>query len=202
MSDIYSDVLSDVNSGFSRVILASKSPRRKELLAHIIKDFDIEPAEGDEVQVGSSPEEIVQNLAKAKATEIYNKNYDDNNNLVIGSDTIVVCDGEILGKPKDRDDAFRMLSMLSGRTHQVMTGVCLKGRDIEKVFYEVTDVTFYKLSSQEIERYISSGDPFDKAGSYGIPGDFSIHVKGIIGDYNNVVGLPVARIYQELKGLI
>ena len=202
MSDIYSDVLSDVNSGFSRVILASKSPRRKELLAHIIKDFDIEPAEGDEVQVGSSPEEIVQNLAKAKATEIYNKNYNDNNILVIGSDTIVVCDGEILGKPKDRDDAFRMLSMLSGRTHQVMTGVCLKGRDIEKVFYEVTDVTFYKLSSQEIERYISSGDSFDKAGSYGIQGDFSIHVKGIIGDYNNVVGLPVARIYQELKGLI
>ena len=186
---------------YARVILASKSPRRRELLAHIIKDFDIEPAEGDEVQVGSSPEEIVQNLAREKAVEIYNKNYNDNNILVIGSDTIVVCDGEILGKPKDREDACRMLSLLSDRTHQVMTGVCLKGRESEKVFYEVTDVTFYKLSSEEIESYIDSGDPFDKAGSYGIQGDFGIHVKGINGDYNNVVGLPIARIYQELKGL-
>ncbi|MCR5225742.1 MAG: Maf family protein [Eubacterium sp.] len=184
---------------YSEIILASKSPRRKELLGHITNRFTIVPAEGDEVHVGNTPEEIVQNLARAKASEVYSRFSDKENLLVIGADTIVVLDSVILGKPKDRDAAYDMLRSLSGRTHKVMTGVALKSSSNEKVFCEITEVEFCGISDAEIEEYIESGDPFDKAGSYGIQGDFAKYVKGIKGDYFNVVGLPVARIYQELK---
>ena len=126
--------------------------------------------------------------------------------LVIGADTVVAYENQILGKPKDEEDARRMLSMLSGKTHSVYTGVTFvfidkDGRTGEHCFYEKTDVSMYTLAEDEIDRYISSGDPMDKAGSYGIQGRFAIHIKGILGDYNNVVGLPVARLYQELKKL-
>ena len=119
---------------------------------------------------------------------------------------IVAYENQILGKPKDEEDARRMLSMLSGKTHSVYTGVTFvfidkDGRTGEHCFYEKTDVSMYTLAEDEIDRYISSGDPMDKAGSYGIQGRFAIHIKGIQGDYNNVVGLPVARLYQELKKL-
>ena len=115
-------------------------------------------------------------------------------------------ENQILGKPKDEEDARRMLSMLSGKTHSVYTGVTFvfidkAGRTGEHCFYEKTDVSMYTLTEEEIDRYISSGDPMDKAGSYGIQGRFAIHIKGIHGDYNNVVGLPVARLYQELRKL-
>ncbi|MCR4675350.1 MAG: Maf family protein [Lachnospiraceae bacterium] len=193
-----------------KIILASKSPRRKELLSKIFESFDIVPAVNEEIQIGSSPEEIVMNLATAKAFEIVNK-FSNEKALVIGADTIVVYNGEILGKPKDYDDAFRILKMLSGKTHEVITGVCLANcegtgneekskKNSFKMFYEKTLVTFYDISDDEIRSYIDSKDPFDKAGAYGIQGDFAIHVKKIDGDYNNVVGLPVARIYEELKG--
>ena len=124
--------------------------------------------------------------------------------LVIGADTVVAYENQILGKPKDEEDARRMLSMLSGKTHSVYTGVTFvfidkAGRTGEHCFYEKTDVSMYTLTEEEIDRYISSGDPMDKAGSYGIQGKFGIYVKGICGDYNNVVGLPVGRLVYELK---
>jgi MAF protein len=126
--------------------------------------------------------------------------------LVIGADTVVAYENQILGKPKDEEDARRMLLMLSGKTHSVYTGVTFvfidkDGRTGEHCFYEKTDVSMHTLTEEEIDRYISSGDPMDKAGSYGIQGRFAIHIKGIHGDYNNVVGLPVARLYQELRKL-
>lgn len=129
--------------------------------------------------------------------------------LVIGADTIVCFEGKILGKPKDENDAFHMLSMLSGQTHQVYTGVALLGQQegaeqssdkIRIIFHEKTDVTFYPLTDEEIRAYIATGSPMDKAGAYGIQDPaFAIHVKGISGDYNNVVGLPVSRLYMEMK---
>ncbi len=180
-----------------KMILASKSPRRRELLSQAGYTFSIEPAVAEEIQIGDTPAEIVMNLAKQKATEIYHQHMEEDV-LVIGADTVVVYNNEILGKPADREDAKRMLAMLSGQTHQVLTGVCLMG-SMEKVFYESTDVTFYDLTEEEIDRYVGTGDCDDKAGSYGIQGPFAIYVKAIRGDYNNVVGLPIAKLYQEMK---
>lgn len=124
--------------------------------------------------------------------------------LVIGADTVVAYDGKILGKPKDEEDAKRMLSMLAGNTHSVFTGVTLvlidkSGRAGELVFFEKTDVTMHPMTETEIERYVASGEPLDKAGAYGIQGKCAIYIEKIHGDYNNVVGLPITRIYQELK---
>jgi septum formation protein len=144
-------------------------------------------------------------LAYQKALNIYQKlNLSDC--TVIGSDTIVVYKDEILGKPSDKAEAYDMLSMLADRTHQVYTGVSLLvnigGKLTVKTFFEKTDVTLYPISKEDLHAYVESGDPLDKAGAYGIQGDFSIHIKGISGDYNNVVGLPVGRLYQEMKALI
>lgn len=181
---------------FKKIILASKSPRRQELLCQAGFTFEIEPAVGEERMTGDTPEEIVMHLAKQKAEEVAARHVGEDV-LVIGADTIVVFGNEILGKPKDTKAAKRMLSMLSGQQHYVLTGVCLKGAQT-KVFYERTDVTFYDLKEEEIEAYIATGDPMDKAGAYGIQGPFAVYVKEIKGDYNNVVGLPVARLYHEL----
>ena len=147
-------------------------------------------------------------LAETKAENVYQKVKDTTNDtdtfVLIGADTVVVYKDEILGKPEDEGDAYNMLSMLAGRTHQVYTGVCLlikeHGTVRKKSFSESTDVTFYPVSRGDLKRYVTSGDSLDKAGAYGIQGPFAIHVKGIQGDYNNVVGLPIARLYQELKG--
>lgn len=200
----------------SQIILASASPRRKELLEQIGLEFEICPAKGEEIITKSVPEEVVMELSKQKAEEVaamvssFGENHKEittpSDILVIGADTVVAYDGKILGKPKDEDDAKRMLAMLSGNTHSVFTGVTLvlidkSGRAGEVVFYEKTDVKMYPMTAQEIERYVSTGEPMDKAGSYAIQEKCAIHIEKIDGDYNNVVGLPIARIYQELKNI-
>ncbi len=200
----------------SRIILASASPRRKELLEQIGLEFEICPAKGEEVITKTIPEEVVMELSKQKAEEIavmvttYNENHKEittpTDILIIGADTVVAYDGQILGKPKDEADAKRMLSMLSGNTHSVYTGVTLclidkNGRVGEVVFAEKTDVTMFPISEEEIERYVATGEPMDKAGSYAIQGKSAIFIEKIDGDYNNVVGLPITRIYQKLKDI-
>ena len=198
----------------SRIILASASPRRKELLEQIGIEFEICPAKGEEIITKTLPEEVVMELSKQKAEEIasmvisFGESHKEittpTDILVIGADTVVAYDGKILGKPKDEADAKAMLTMLSGNTHSVFTGVTLvlidkSGRAGELVFYEKTDVKMHEMSEVEIDRYIATGEPMDKAGSYAIQGKCAIHVEKIDGDYNNVVGLPITRIYQELK---
>lgn len=200
----------------SQMILASASPRRKELLEQVGAEFVICPAKGAEVITETEPSAVVMELSRQKAEEVasgvltYNEQHADlatpQDILVIGADTVVAYENQILGKPKDEEDARRMLTMLSGKTHSVYTGVTFvfidkEGRTGEHCFFEKTDVCMYPLKEEEIDRYIQSGDPMDKAGSYGIQGCFAIHIKEIWGDYNNVVGLPVARLYQELQKL-
>lgn len=180
------------------MILASGSPRRKELLGFICSDFRVIPAVGEEmIPEGATPGEAVLALSRQKAEEIAAK---FPNETVIGADTVVSINGEILGKPKDNQDAARMLSMLSGSVHSVFTGVCVifpNGR-IEN-FIEETQVEFYPLSEHEIADYIATGDPMDKAGAYGIQERGAKNVKGIVGDFYNVMGLPVSRLYRILK---
>ena len=200
----------------SQIILASASPRRKELLEQIGLEFEICPAKGEEIITKSIPEEVVMELSKQKAEEIAsmvasfgaeNKEITTPSDImVIGADTVVAFEDKILGKPKDAEDAKDMLRMLSDKTHSVYTGVTIvfiskEGKTGIHSFYEKTDVCFYPLSDLEIQRYIESGDPLDKAGAYGIQGEFAKHIKGIQGEYNNVVGLPIARLYQELLRL-
>lgn len=188
-----------------RFILASKSPRRQELLARTGIDFEVIPSDMDEIITKEIPSDVVMELAEQKANDVYETLACKENTVVIGSDTIVVYKDEILGKPVDKKDAYDMLSMLADRTHQVYTGVSLitnkAGIKNSKTFFEKTDVTFYPIYKEDLRRYVESGDCMDKAGSYGIQGDFSIHIKEIHGDYNNVVGLPIGRLYQELKDL-
>ena len=183
----------------SKIILASASPRRKELLAKAGI-----PAAGEEKRTSENPGEAVQQLARDKAEWVAQSLAEcEEGTLVIGSDTIVVFENRILGKPKDRRDAAETLEKLQGNTHQVYTGVTVLERKackwVEHTFFESTDVTFYPVSREEIQDYIATGEPMDKAGSYGIQGLFGIYVKGICGDYNNVVGLPVARLFHEMK---
>lgn len=199
-----------------QIILASASPRRRELLEQIGLTFEVCPAKGEEIITKSAPEEAVQELARAKAREVasmvrqYGVRHGElvtpQDMIVIGADTVVAADGQILGKPGDEEDAFRMLSMLSGRSHAVYTGVALvfldqSGRAGEHVFYERTIVSMRDMSEKEIRRYIATGEPMDKAGAYGIQGKCAIYIDKIDGDYNNVVGLPVAALYRELKKL-
>lgn len=186
-----------------KLILASASPRRKELLAKIGLPFEIIPAKGEEAITKESPAEVVMELSRQKAEEVAEKQGEDC--IIIGADTIVAKGETIMGKPKDRADAFGMLQSISDDCHQVYTGVTIirTGKQEESItFAEKTDVYLYPLSEKEIEDYIAGGDPMDKAGAYGIQGDFAIHVKGIQGDYYNVVGLPIGRVYQELKKLL
>ena len=186
-----------------KIILASASPRRKELLTKAHVRFEILPAKGEESITEKDPEEVVRCLAGAKAQEVAGCVRPDEDTLVLGADTIVVYEGIILGKPVDEEDALRMLTMLQGRTHQVYTGVAWQyykeGIWMEYSFAECTDVLFYPVTEEEILSYIKTGEPMDKAGAYGIQGEWGIHVKGIRGDYNNVVGLPVARLFHEAK---
>ena len=188
----------------SKIILASASPRRKELLAKAEISFTVIPAAGEEKRTSEDPGEAVQQLARDKAEWVAQSMAEcEEGTLVIGSDTIVVFENRILGKPKDRRDAAETLEKLQGNTHQVYTGVTVLERKadkwVEHTFFESTDVTFYPVSREEIQDYIATGEPMDKAGSYGIQGLFGIYVKGICGDYNNVVGLPVARLFHEMK---
>lgn len=188
------------------VILASASPRRTELLkqagiAHIIM-----PATCDEQTSATQPEQYVMELAERKAADVlacYVKDHPGESVIVIGSDTVVSVDGKILGKPKTEEEAFTMLSSLQNHTHQVYTGVAVlenkNGKETKKVFCEQSDVEVYPMTKEEILSYIKTGDCMDKAGAYGVQGHFAIYIKEIHGDYNNIVGLPIARLYQELK---
>lgn len=182
-------------------ILASGSPRRRELLEMLgVPDLTIRPAKGPErATPGAGPEQTVRELSLHKAQEVAQTCAPED--IIIAADTIVYLDGAILGKPRDHDDAVRMLTALSGREHIVYTGVAvLRGGELRQAA-ERTAVRFRPLTSGEIERYIATGEPMDKAGAYGIQGKCAIFVDKIDGDYNNVVGLPVAAIYRELKKL-
>lgn len=187
----------------SRIILASASPRRQELLTQIGLTFEVCPSEWEEVTDKELPEEVVQELSYHKAMEVYERNVTEEGTVVIGADTIVACGGQILGKPGTRERAEEMLGKLQGGTHQVYTGVAFvwkeKGRTESAGFYECTDVRVYPMTEEEIRCYVETGEPMDKAGAYGIQGGFAAFIQGICGDYNNVVGLPVGRVYQELK---
>ena len=188
------------------IVLASGSPRRKELLAKTGLKFSVVVSGGEEKAETSDPAETVEKLSLDKASAVADLlQAEKEPQLIIGADTVVACDGEILGKPSDREDAFRMLWKLQGQTHQVYTGVTLllkkKHTWQAHTFSEKTDVQFYPVSREELLAYIETGEPMDKAGSYGIQCGFVIYVKGICGDYNNVVGLPVGRLVYELKKL-
>ncbi len=179
------------------IILASASPRRKELLRFITEDFTVKVSDADETTDPSlSPEETVKSLAGIKGDAVAAICPGD---TVISADTVVVLDGKILGKPKNPEDAFSMLSSLSGRTHEVFTGVCIICGDKKICFAQKTEVTFHELSEEEILSYIETNEPADKAGAYGIQGKGSLLVKSINGDYHNVVGLPVSALNRALK---
>lgn len=179
-----------------KIILASASPRRRELMKLITEDFEVISADVDEtLPENIEPFRASEYLAgiKAQAVSISPEN------IVIGCDTTVIIDDKILGKPKDDDQCREYLEMLSGRTHSVITACSIVFGNRIRTFSEVTEVTFRKLSADDIEWYISTGEPFDKAGGYGIQGKGSLLVEKINGDYFNVVGLPVSRLNQELK---
>ncbi|MGN0696806.1 MAG: Maf family protein [Oscillospiraceae bacterium] len=179
-----------------KYILASASPRRRELMALITPDFEIIPADVEEILPEDIyPEESSEYLAELKCRHV-SAAYPDR--TVIGCDTTVLIDRVILGKPRDAEDAFDMLKRLSGKTHLVITGVCICRGDKMRKFSQISEVEFYELSDDEINEYIATGEPFDKAGAYGIQGYGGMLVKSIRGDYNNIVGLPAARLKREL----
>ena len=180
------------------VILASQSPRRRELLGQMgFPDFIIRPARGEEVvDPNLSPDALVEELSRQKAAEV--ATLSDQNDLVIAADTVVAIDGTVLGKPRSVQDAFAMLSRLSGRHHTVYTGVTVRRGGEILTAHEATRVRFRPLTHAEIEAYISTGEPMDKAGSYGIQGYGAMLVEGIDGDYFNVVGLPVCLLGRML----
>lgn len=237
-----------------KIVLASASPRRSDLLRQAGWEFEVVPAQGEERTTKALPQEVVEELALQKAREVASRlpNPPGERLLVLAADTVVAYGGQILGKPKDRADAVRMLSLLNGQTHSVYTGVALlergagasagsvllerhadadksegialpeccageesvlvehhadvragtgMGADAEWIlcFHEETKVTMYPMTQAEIESYVDTGEPMDKAGAYGIQGKCAIYIERICGDYNNVVGLPIARIYQEMK---
>ena len=206
------------------IVLASASPRRRELLSQIGIEYEVIPSKKEEVVTSKVPSEIVMELAKQKAEDIVMQ-LGLPGKFVLGADTIVAQDGEVMGKPSDEEDAFNMIAKLQNNTHQVYTGVSIStlkedGTIFSHVFYEETLVFVYPMTEAEIWDYIrtkastssmkvskwdAAREPYeceDKAGAYGIQGSFAAYIKGIQGDYNNVVGLPVGRVYQELKNIL
>ena len=194
------------------IVLASASPRRKELLEQVGIHFEIIPSQCEEVIVGSVPEMVVRELARQKAQDVALK-MQFPGRIVLGADTVVAFENRILGKPNNKEEAYEMIRMLSGNEHHVYTGVCFsyldkRGEVVSSSFYEKTSVYVTEMTEKEIEAYIEGKmgkclgyEWADKAGAYGIQGSFAAFIKRIDGDYNNVVGLPVARVYQELKKL-
>ena len=181
-----------------QLILASASPRRKELLSLFHIPFSIRVADIDETMDPEKPpyEEVARvSLKKARAVPA------EADDIVIAADTIVVCQGKVLGKPRDAEDAFNMLTLLSGRDHQVMTGCTVLRGDRTQTFTEVTDIHFRSLSESEIKRYVASGEPMDKAGAYGIQGGAALFCSRLEGDYYNVMGLPVCALWETLKAI-
>lgn len=187
-----------------KYILASKSPRRRELLGKLGIEFTVDPAAGEECMRGVGPEEIVKNLARNKAEEVASRR-GQANAVVIGADTVVAVDGRLLGKPADREHMKQMIMQLQNRAHEVYTGVALcyekDGEACCHTFSECTRVRFYPMTKEQIERYAMHSDGLDKAGGYGIQSDAAVFIEGIEGDYNNVVGLPLARLYHEMLAL-
>ncbi|EMA6342800.1 nucleoside triphosphate pyrophosphatase [Bacillus cytotoxicus] len=180
-----------------KLILASGSPRRKELLELANVPFEVVVSEVEEtIGAYSSPADIVMALALQKASAVAETHEES---IVLGADTIVTYDSHILGKPKDAAEAKEMLQLLSGKTHEVYTGVALISKEKTVTFYERTEVTFWELTEEEIDVYIATKEPLDKAGSYGIQGKGAIFVQQIQGDYYSVVGLPIARLVRELQ---
>lgn len=163
--------------------------------------FEVMPAKGEEIITKEGPGQVVMELSEQKAAEVA-AGLEGEEVLVLGADTVVAYEGKILGKPKDAEDARQMLSMLAGNTHSVFTGVTLiincQGKTEQLSFYEETEVTMYPLSERQILSYIETGEPMDKAGAYGIQGKGAVFIEKIHGDYNNVVGLPVAKIFYKL----
>lgn len=180
----------------ARFILASASPRRKEILSNAGFDFEIIVSDADEnISEDMTPEKTVEELAKRKALSVWESNKDA---VVFGCDTVVAIDGKILGKPADDEDAFNMLRMLSGKVHTVSTGVCICSAEKLTVFSNTTRVEFYSLSDETIKSYIATGECRDKAGAYGIQGYGRVLVKEIKGDYFSVMGLPVSQASRVL----
>lgn len=183
-------------------ILASASPRRHELFKHICSDFQVIPSRFDErkIEFNGNPEEYVTTLSKGKAEDVAVNFPSD---TIIGMDTVVFKDGKILNKPANRDEAEKMIRFLSNRSHYVYTGFCIinKERNILKFGFEKTEVIFTEIDESELKRYLLTGDYEGKAGAYAIQGEASIFAKSVNGDFFNVVGLPVSRIYNEFKEL-
>lgn len=190
---------------WKRIVLASASPRRKELLNQIGINPVIQVSHVVETVTSRIPEQVVMELAGQKALDVAKDA--EAGTLVIGSDTVVAVDGEILGKPSDHEEAVRMITMIAGRSHQVYTGVCLvlKGEtpcgDRVVKFYDETDVEVYPMTEEEIREYACLEEPMDKAGAYAVQGFFARYIKGLKGSYANVMGLPVSRLYKEMKDL-
>jgi septum formation protein len=179
------------------IILGSRSPRRKELLQQCNISFRIDEALVDETITNyKNPKDYVIQLAKRKGNEVFLRHKDD---LVICADTIVCVDQDILGKPKNKSEAYQMIKKLSGRTHDVYTGVYVRYQNMQKWFVSRTQVTIDQLTEEEIEQYINLEEPYDKAGAYGIQGFFGMYVKSINGDYYNVMGLPIHRLMKVIK---
>jgi septum formation protein len=178
------------------LVLASASPRRQELLRNAGFKFAVQPANiPEELREGEQPKAFAERLAREKALAVFQQRPND---IVLGADTIVIVEGEILGKPRDNVDAERMLKLLSGRTHQVTTGVCVVSTAFSDARSETTSVTMAPLSDEDIRAYVETREPFDKAGAYGIQGIASRWISRIEGDYFNVVGLPVSLVYRML----
>lgn len=187
----------------TQVILASASPRRAELLRQAGIEPEIVPSQVTEVITSAEPEAVVKELSAQKAEDTAG-HFMGQDAVVIGADTVVSAEGQILGKPKDREDACRMIRMLAGKEHQVYTGVtlisCRDGR--RYTFAEKTEVSVYPMTEEEIGEYVDTKESMDKAGAYGIQGYFAAYIYKICGDYNNVVGLPLGRVCRELKNLL
>lgn len=210
-----------------KIILASASPRRRELLTQIGLTFKVVVSEAEEKITSTEPAKVVEELSMQKAEAVWEKltphitepgnrsgetvesrresSTVTKDEVVLGADTVVACDGKILGKPVDIENAVTMLTMLQGRAHEVYTGVTIlyteKGEKKALTFHEKTTVHFCPMTEAQIREYVATGDPMDKAGSYGIQGICARYIRGIEGDYNNVVGLPAGRVYQEMHKL-
>lgn len=185
----------------NKLILASKSPRRIELIRMLDQYAQSIPSDADETfDNNRSPEQNVISTAYKKAKQVYDSNVIADDTIVIGVDTIVVCDGQVFTKPNDRADAYRMIAMYSGRTHSVLSGVSLISNKQTLTFCEQSQVTFIDLSAEEIETYLATNEPYDKAGAYGIQGMAGLFVQRIEGCYYNIMGLPISALYRILRG--
>ncbi|MCI9565298.1 MAG: septum formation protein Maf [Eubacterium sp.] len=204
-----------INLDKTKIILASQSPRRSELMRQAGYEFEIIASTIEEKITQTKPNLVVEELSLQKADNVLDMilqsidlslmAFDDLSLMIIGADTVVSKNGNIMGKPKGKENAYEMIDSIQGQTHQVYTGITIivydfnTGEKTYKTFSESTNVTLYPMTPSEITHYISTSDCYDKAGGYGIQGEFAVYVKEINGDYNNVVGLPIARLYQEMK---